>query len=97
MPNWKPWTREELAARVARDIPEGWSVNLGIGIPTLVGNYVPRDREVIPITAKGIAGTGPAPGPEALNPGLVNASRQHVTLVTGASYMNHADSFAMVR
>src|SRR5271170_1518085 len=97
MTNWKPWTREELAARVARDIPEGWSVNLGIGIPTLVGNYVPRDREVILHSENGIVGMGPAPSPENLNPWLVNASRQHVTLVTGASYMNHADSFGLVR
>ena len=95
--NWKPWTREELAARVARDIPEGWSVNLGIGIPTLVGNYVPPDREVIVHSENGIVGMGPAPRPEDLNPWLVNASRQHVTLRTGASYMNHADSFGMVR
>ena len=97
MPNWKPWTREELAARVAQDIPEGWSVNLGIGIPTLVGNYVPRNREVILHSENGIVGMGPAPRPENLNPWLVNASRQHVTLVTGASYMNHADSFGLVR
>ena len=97
MTNWKPWTREELAARVAQDIPEGWSVNLGIGIPTLVGNYVPPDREVILHSENGIVGMGPAPRPEELNPWLVNASRQHVTLRTGASYMNHADSFGMVR
>jgi 3-oxoadipate CoA-transferase beta subunit len=97
MANWKPWTRDELAARVAQDIPEGWSVNLGIGIPTLVGNYVPKDREVILHSENGIVGMGPAPAPENLNPWLVNASRQHVTLVTGASYMNHADSFGMVR
>ena len=97
MANWKPWTRDELAARVAQDIPEGWSVNLGIGIPTLVGNYVPRDREVILHSENGIVGMGPAPAAEHLNPWLVNASRQHVTLVTGASYMNHADSFGMVR
>src|SRR5262249_46427863 len=76
-------------------IPEGWYVNLGIGIPTLVGNYVPPDREVVLHSENGIVGMGPAPSPEALNPWLVNASRQHVTLVTGASYMNHADSFAM--
>jgi 3-oxoadipate CoA-transferase beta subunit len=97
MPNWKPWTRDELAARVARDIPEGWYVNLGIGIPTLVGNYVPPDREVVLHSENGVVGMGPAPSPEDLNPWLVNASRQHVTLVTGASYMNHADSFALVR
>ena len=97
MPSWKPWTREELAARVAREIPEGWHVNLGIGIPTLIGNYVPPDREVVLHSENGIVGMGPAPSPETLNPWLVNASRQHVTLVTGASYMNHADSFGLVR
>jgi 3-oxoadipate CoA-transferase, beta subunit len=97
MPNWKPWTREELAARVARDIPEGWYVNLGIGIPTLIGNYIPEGREVVLHSENGIVGMGPAPAPEDLNPWLVNASRQHVMLVTGASYMNHADSFGLVR
>ena len=97
MADWKPWTREELAARVAQDIPEGWSVNLGIGIPTLIGNYIPPGREVILHSENGIVGMGPAPSPEKLNPWLVNASRQHVTLVTGASLMNHADSFALVR
>jgi len=94
---WKPLERNALAARVARDIPEGWSVNLGIGIPTLVGNYVPVELEVILHSENGIVGMGPAPRPEALNPWLVNASRQHVTLRTGASYLNHADSFALVR
>ena len=97
MTDWKPWSREELAARVARDIPEGWAVNLGIGIPTLIGNYIPPDREVILHSENGIVGMGPAPAPQDLNPWLVNASRQHVTLVTGASLMNHADSFGMVR
>jgi 3-oxoadipate CoA-transferase, beta subunit len=97
MANWKSWTREELAARVAQDIPEGWYVNLGIGIPTLIGNYIPAGREVVLHSENGIVGMGPAPRPENLNPWLVNASRQHVTLVTGASYMNHADSFGLVR
>ena len=95
--NWKPLDRNELAARVARDIPEGWSVNLGIGIPTLVANYVPQEREVIFHSENGVIGMGPAPAPETLNPWLVNASRQHVTLRTGGSYMHHADSFALVR
>ena len=97
MPSWTPWTREEMAARVAQDIPEGWYVNLGIGIPTLIGNYIPQGREVVLHSENGIVGMGPAPTPEALNPWLVNASRQHVTLVTGASLMNHADSFGLVR
>jgi 3-oxoadipate CoA-transferase beta subunit len=97
MPKWRPWSRDELASRVARDIPEGWYVNLGIGIPTLIGNYIPAGREVVLHSENGIVGMGPAPAPAALNPWLVNASRQHVTLVTGASYMNHADSFGLVR
>ena len=95
--NWQPLGRDELAMRVAQDIPEGWSVNLGIGIPTLVSNYVPPQREVIFHSENGILGMGPAPTPETLNPWLVNASRQHVTLRQGASLMNHADSFALVR
>ncbi|HYU12451.1 MAG TPA: 3-oxoacid CoA-transferase subunit B [Stellaceae bacterium] len=95
--NWQPRGRDELAMRVAQDIPEGWSVNLGIGIPTLVANYVPPQREVVFHSENGILGMGPAPTPEGLNPWLVNASRQHVTLRDGASLMNHADSFALVR
>ena len=97
MANCKPWTREELAARVARDIPEGWYVNLGIGIPTLIGNYIPEGREVVLHSENGIIGMGPAPTPEKLNPWLVNASRQHVSVVTGASFLNHADSFGIAR
>jgi 3-oxoadipate CoA-transferase beta subunit len=95
--SWQPLGRDELAMRVAQDIPEGWSVNLGIGIPTLVANFVPPQREVIFHSENGILGMGPAPTPETLNPWLVNASRQHVTLRQGASLMNHADSFALVR
>ena len=71
--NWQPLGRDELAARVARDIPEGWSVNLGIGIPTLVGNYVPREREVVFHSENGILGMGPAPPEDQINPWLVNA------------------------
>jgi 3-oxoadipate CoA-transferase beta subunit len=96
-PAWKPLGREQLAERLARDIPEGWSVNLGIGIPTLVGNFVPQEREVIFHSENGIIGMGPAPPENEINPWLVNASRQHVSLRTGASYLNHADSFALVR
>ena len=87
----------ELAARLARDIPEGWSVNLGIGIPTLVGNYVPSEREVVFHSENGILGMGPAPARTRSIAWLVNASRQHVTLRPGASYMSHSDSFALVR
>jgi 3-oxoadipate CoA-transferase beta subunit len=95
--NWKPLGREQLAERLARDIPEGWSVNLGIGIPTLVGNYVPEDREVVFHSENGILGMGPAPAPDKINRWLINASSQYVTLRPGASYMSHSDSFALVR
>src|SRR5579864_253265 len=94
---WKPLGREELASRVARDIPEGWSVNLGIGIPTLVGNYVPPEREVVFHSENGILGMGPAPTPDKVNRWLINASSQYVTLRDGASFMSHSDSFALVR
>jgi 3-oxoadipate CoA-transferase beta subunit len=94
---WQPLSRDKLAARLARDIPEGWSVNLGIGIPTLVGNYVPPEREVVFHSENGILGMGPAPAPEKINQWLVNASSQYVTLRPGASYMSHSDSFALIR
>jgi 3-oxoadipate CoA-transferase beta subunit len=96
-PTWQPLTREALAARVARDIPEGWSVNLGIGIPTLVGNYVPPEREVVFHSENGILGMGPAPERDKINRWLINASSQYVTLRPGGSYMSHSDSFALVR
>jgi len=95
--NWQPLGRDQLAMRVAQDIPEGWSVNLGIGIPTLVGNYVPAEREVMFHSENGILGMGPAPPPDKVNPWLVNASRQHVTLLPGGSFMSHSDSFSLVR
>jgi 3-oxoadipate CoA-transferase beta subunit len=94
---WQPLRRDKLAARLARDIPEGWSVNLGIGIPTLVGNYVPPERDVVFHSENGILGMGPAPAPEKINQWLVNASSQYVTLRPGASYMSHSDSFALIR
>ena len=94
---WQPLDRDALAARVARDIPEGWSVNLGIGIPTLVGNYVPPEREVIFHSENGIVGMGPAPAAAEVNRWLINASSQYVTLRPGGSYMSHSDSFALVR
>jgi len=96
-PNWQPLERAALAARLAEDIPEGWSVNLGIGIPTLVGNYVPPEREVVFHSENGIIGMGPAPAPDKINRWLINASSQYVTLRSGASYMSHSDSFALVR
>jgi 3-oxoadipate CoA-transferase beta subunit len=93
----KTLSRNEMAARVAADIPEGWAVNLGIGAPTLVANHVPSDREVIFHSENGILGVGPAPAPENINPWLINAGKQHITLRDGASIIGHADSFAIIR
>lgn len=92
-----PLGREQMAARVAQDIPEGWLVNLGIGIPTLVADFVPVDREVIFHSENGVIGMGRAPPEEQRSPFLINASSQHVTLRTGGSYVHHADSFAIAR
>ena len=93
----KVWTRAQMAARVARDIPEGWYVNLGIGMPTMIADHVPLEREVIFHSENGVLGMGPAPPREAINPWLVNAGKQYVTLRTGGAYIHHADSFAMIR
>jgi 3-oxoadipate CoA-transferase, beta subunit len=94
---WTPLDRAGIAARAARDIPEGWVVNLGIGIPTEVADHVPPEREVIFHCENGVIGAGPAPAADKVNPFLVNASVQPVTLRTGASYVHHADSFAIAR
>ena len=91
------WTRPQMAQRLADDIPEGWYVNLGIGIPTLVADYVPLDREVIFHSENGLLGMGPAPAADARDPWLINAGKQHVTLRSGGAYVHHADSFAMIR
>lgn len=91
------FTRDQMAARVARDIPEGAYVNLGIGLPTLVANHLPHDREVILHTENGLLGMGPAPAPGAEDPDLINAGKQPVTALPGASYFHHADSFGMMR
>ena len=92
-----PLTRTEMAARLARDIPEGWYVNLGIGIPTIVADHVPLDREVVFHSENGVLGMGPAPPADQRDPWLINAGKQHVTLRPGGAYVHHADSFAMIR
>jgi 3-oxoadipate CoA-transferase beta subunit len=93
----KTLSRDAMAARIAADIPEGWVVNLGIGAPTLVANHVPPEREVIFHSENGILGVGPAPAPGHINPWLINAGKQHVTLREGAAIIGHADSFAIIR
>lgn len=89
--------RDAMAARVARDIPEGAYVNLGIGLPTLVANHLPRGREILLHSENGLLGMGPAPPAGEEDPDLINAGRQPVTLLAGGCYFHHADSFAMMR
>lgn len=89
--------RKELAARIAADIPEGSYVNLGIGAPTLVANYLPSDQEIILHTENGLLGMGEAPAEGLIDPDLINAGKQPVTAQAGAAYFHHADSFAMMR
>ncbi|HMA32011.1 MAG TPA: 3-oxoacid CoA-transferase subunit B [Casimicrobiaceae bacterium] len=91
------YTRDQMAARVAQDIQEGAYVNLGIGLPTFVANHLPKDREIILHTENGLLGMGPAPAPGAEDPDLINAGKQAVTALPGASFFHHADSFAMMR
>ena len=91
------YTRDQMAARVAQDIPEGAYVNLGIGLPTKVANYLPSDREVFLHSENGLLGMGPAPAPGEEDEDLINAGKQPVTLLTGGAFFHHADSFAMMR
>jgi 3-oxoadipate CoA-transferase, beta subunit len=90
-------TAQEMAARVARDIPDGSYVNLGIGLPTLVADVVPPDREIIYHSENGILGMGPAPEPGTGDPELINAGKQPVTLLPGGAYFHHTDAFVMMR
>jgi 3-oxoadipate CoA-transferase, beta subunit len=93
----KRYTRDQMAARVARDIPEGAYVNLGIGLPTMVANHLPKDREILLHSENGLLAMGPAPAPGAEDSDLINAGKQPVTLLPGGAYFHHADSFAMMR
>ena len=95
--DFKPLSRVQMAARVASDIPEGWYVNLGIGIPTAVADHVPLEREVIFHSENGVLGMGPAPPKDQIDPWLINAGKQYVTLRQGGSFCHHADSFSMIR
>ncbi len=91
------WTRDQMAARAAQDIPDGSYVNLGIGMPELVAQFVPEDREFIYHTENGLLGMGPPPPPGAEDPELINAGKRSVTALPGASFFHHADSFTMIR
>lgn len=90
-------TRDQIAQRVAQDIPDGAYVNLGIGLPTRVANHLPADREIILHTENGLLGMGPAPAKGQEDPDLINAGKQPVTTLPGAAFFHHADSFAMMR
>jgi 3-oxoadipate CoA-transferase beta subunit len=90
-------TKDQVAARVAQDIPEGAYVNLGIGMPTQVANHLPKGLEIVLHSENGILGMGPAPAPEDEDFDLINAGKQPVTLLQGGSYVHHNDSFAMMR
>ena len=93
----KKLNRNEMAARVARDIPDGAVVNLGIGLPTLVANHLPSDREILLHSENGVLGVGPKPAQGKEDEDLINAGKEPVTLLAGGAFFHHADSFAMMR
>jgi 3-oxoacid CoA-transferase subunit B len=91
------WTRDQMAARAAQELKDGYYVNLGIGIPTLVSNYVPENVDITLQSENGMLGVGPFPLDNEVDPDIINAGKQTVTELKGTSYFSSADSFAMVR
>lgn len=95
--SYQALSRDQLAARVAQDIPEGSYVNLGIGLPTRIANFLDPEKEIFLHSENGLLGMGPAPEPGAEDPELINAGKEYVTLLTGGCYFHHGDSFTMMR
>lgn len=92
-----PWTRAEMAQRIAADIPDGAIVNIGIGMPELVADFLPQDKEILLHSENGILGMGPKPSPNEVDYDLINAGKQPVTLLDGGAFFDHSLSFAMMR